>query len=475
MLTLDSKARMPLYQQLYEQIRNKIISGEYGSGTNLPSTRSLARELCVGRNTVEAAYAQLNVEGYIQGRAGAGHTVLDVRNGFLPLLVNESAPDLEEPGGVELPVEQQATAREECTYDFQYGTLDASDFPLSLWKRLQAEVLHAQGAEAICGYGDPLGEGELRREIRAYLRESRGVSCSTERIVVCCGTQYALQLVAGLLPNGMRTLAMEEPGYDGSRVVFRNNGFAIAPVEVNRQGIDLGLLAASPARVVCVTPSHQFPTGVVMPIQHRAALLEWAVRRDALIIEDDYDSEYRYKSQPIPSLQSIDSQGRVIYLGTYSKALAPGLRISYMVLPGWLMQRFHEVYHRYKCPVSSVEQRTLALFMARGYWKRHLRRTCLKNKKKHDTLVRAIENRFGSRVTIHGSDAGLHILVQVKGGEEARLIELARQRGVRVYPVGQHWLTPGKCPGNIVLLGFSKMGEQDIEEGVRQLGEAWFG
>jgi len=480
MIKINSELKMPLYQQIYEQIKAKIIAGAYKEGMRLTSTRELARDLCVGRNTVENAYGQLCLEGYMASRPGSGFVVLNVIDDLLPLSLKTPAREISDlPTGF-VPSGKKADRSShnlftEYKYDFHYGSLDHTFFPYSLWRRLTTEALSSFESQNVNYYNDKQGELCLRIEIMNYLRESRGVRCTPDQIVLCCGTQYALDLICALFPEGNRKVAMEEPGYSGVRIVFEKNNYEIKPIPIGPDGMDISKLKKSSARLTYITPSHQFPTGVVMPIQYRAQLLQWAVQRDGVIIEDDYDSEYRYHSRPIPSLQSIDNHGRVIYLGTFSKSLAPGLRMSYMVLPEWLLDQYRSVFEGYHSTVPWIEQKAMSLFMAGGHWEKHLRKVCLKSNKKHEILLHEIRRQMGDKVRIHSHNAGLHILLEFLNGEhQERLIEQAKEHQVRVYPTLQFWYTKECCRKNFVLMGFSKLTEEEIVDGIGLLNKAWF-
>lgn len=465
MITITPNASTPLYQQIYEQIRDKILTGEYRKDTRLTSTRDLAKQLSVGRNTVENAYAQLALEGYVISKRGSGHVVLDVVNEDLTSVPQQMRTiDSESPSAfVDCSPPSESN---NFLYDFQCFNLDHRNFPFSLWRKLTAETLSSLELQEISVYQDRQGSLELRKEIMRYLRESRGVYCSPEQIFLCCGTQHSLDIICNILPDQKQTVGMEEPGYDGARFVFNSNGYTSIPIPVTKNGLSVDALEQSETKLTYTTPSHQFPTGVVMPIQHRTSLLQWAVKNDAVIIEDDYDSEFRYHSRPIPSLQSIDRYGRVIYLGTFSRSLAPGLRMSYFILPQWLLPCYHKRYARYHSTVSWMQQHIMTLFMARGHWKRHLRKSCLASRKRYETLLRAIDTHMGDKVKIHSHGAGLHILLELKSKDSRQLISNALKHNIRIYPITPYWQNSHQCPNDTVLLGFSKMTEEELDKAI---------
>ena len=360
-------------------------------------------------------------------------------------------------------------------YNFQYGIFDDSIFPYSLWKRLTAEALLSIDSKKINFYNHKQGELDLRMEIMNYLKTFRGVSCSADQIIICSGNQHALDLICKIFSKCDLKVAFEEPGYDGARIVFENNNFEIHPIPVKSHGIDILKLENSSAKLVYITPSHQFPTGVVMPIQNRIHLLYWAAENNGVIIEDDYDSEFRYHSRPIPSLQSIDKNERVIYLGTFSKALSPGLRMSYMILPKWLLPKYNEMFGGYYPTVPWLQQKILSLYMAGGHWERHLRKARLSYKKKHDTLIQMLTSLMGDKVIIHGSNAGLHIVLEFLNGENQDwLIEVAKTSKIKVYPISPFWHIKESYSNNMILMGFSMLNEEEIIEAITILDKVWF-
>ena len=471
MIHIDSTSNMPIYQQIYEQLKEKIMAGTFKEGDRLTSTRVFAKNFCVARNTVENAYSQLCLEGYVLNKPGSGFIVQSMNDHLLSSmhqndLVNESQyADLER-SSFEDP--------EVYLYDFQYGNLDIP-FPYSLWRRFTTEVLLSFDAQRINSYNDKQGELDLRIEIMKYLQEARAVSCTPDQIVLCCGTQYALDVICKLFSDDGRKLAMEEPGYNGARTVFVNNGFEIVPIPIQSDGISISDLERSSVKLTYITPSHQFPTGVVMPIQNRLHLLHWATQQNGIIIEDDYDSELRYHARPIPSLQSLDTSGRVIYLGTFSKSLSPGLRMGYMILPKWLLPKYHTMFAWYSSSIPWLEQKIVSLYMAGGHWERHIRKVCLYNKKKHDVMLKTITQLMGNKIIIQGNNAGLHILLQFVNGEKQNwLIDKAREYKVKVYPTSPFWHTKENASENTLLLGFSMLNEKEIVDGLTLLNKAWF-
>lgn len=468
MITLNNNSESPLYMQIYEQIRSEIITGELPVGSKLPSTRHLSDLLSVGRNTVENAYLQLSSEGYVESRTGSGFVVQDIHNMIsFGAGINTGKVPMETKEDKQISVEVYP-------YHFEYGHLSSGDFPLAIWRKISNKALAEITAEDMTKYQDRKGEAQLRYELKDYLRRSRGVNCSEEQIVLCSGFEYALSILSQLLRKSFDRIALEEPGYSGARTIFQNNGLEVVPVAIQKDGLDIKKLDSSKVRAVYVTPSHQFPTGAVMPVQKRLQLLDWAKKNNGIVIEDDYDSELRYNSRPIPSISSIAESDNVIYIGTFSKALSPSIRVCYMVLPEMWMKRYEEAFRMYQTTVSLLQQRILIEYIRSGHWERHLRKICKANKKKHDLLIRTIQEELGNDVIIHGKNAGLHILLESTGGlKEAELIEKAKRSGVLVSPVSLFWSDVKKYTDNMVLLGFGNISEADITAGIKALAAAW--
>lgn len=435
----------------------------------LPSIRQLSAHLMVSKNTVEAAYQQLLSEGYIQSRPRSGIFVLPM----------EQLPEVEgESGSVKNrrfeKVKQAAGERGRAdTIDFEYGDVELGLFPVKAWKKCLSDAIDERLPEVI-GYGDRQGHLGLREEIVRYLYQSRGVACSADQIFLCAGTAQAISLLCQLLPLTER-IAMEEPGYNGVRAVFTNHKKEVVPIPLEEDGVSLEALRQSGANVVYVTPSHQFPIGIVMPVQKRGKLLHWAYEQGGYILEDDYDSEFRYQGQPVPALKALDRSDRVIYLGTFSKSFLPGARLSYVVLPESLADTYREGLQNYSQSVSPLIQTAMYLFMRDGAFERHVRKMRKLYQTRHRVLLRAIYEQLGSRVGVIGQKSGMHLLLDVYGCDCAELIELAAERGVRVYSPMRHWMNPAECPRSYVMLGFAGLREEQIREGLERLRQAWFG
>lgn len=471
MLVIDKESKVTLYEQIYNQLRQQIISGAIPANSLLPSTRNLAKELQVSRNTVESAYLQLYSEGYISSKACSGYKVEKIESDLLrefgPISVERTIQPLQEIN------EQGVSHIKEIA--FQYGRLRISDFPARLFRRIINQILLSSDMDMISAYNNRKGELDLRIEIMKYLYESRGVRCKPEQIIISSGMSVCIGLLSQLLMRHTNDIAVEDPCYDTVRLTFKNYGFHIVPVQVEKDGINLVDLSHSSAKAVYVTPSHQFPTGVVLPVNKRLSLIEWADRNNAYIIEDDYDSELRYNSRPIPSMQSLDSKGCVVYINTFSKSFAPGLRLSFMVLPMTLLEEYQIRFNKYNCTVPWLEQKVMYEFMKEGHWNRHLRKVCFSNKKRHDILISTITELMGNCVKIHGKNAGLHIILEVHNGlTQSELIEKADAVGVKVYPVSCYYANVHEDTNNRVLIGFGSLSAEDIVSGIHLLKSAWF-
>ncbi|WP_099192825.1 MocR-like pyridoxine biosynthesis transcription factor PdxR [Tepidibacter mesophilus] len=355
-------------------------------------------------------------------------------------------------------------------YDFNYGAIDIESFDFNLWRKFTSQALQSSHRELL-QYGNPQGELQLREEIAKYLRSSRGVLCSSDQVIITSGTDNSLQLVCELSDTNNKSIAIENPGWDRAKSIFQKNNFKITSIPLDKYGICLKSLKESFSKLVYITPSHQFPSGIVMPIIRRQNLLKWAKNTDSFIIEDDYDSEFRYSGRPIPSLQSLDNDERVIYLGTFSKSLAPSLRISYVVLPKKFLNKYKHNISMYEQPTSRITQKTLQLFMTNGYWERHIRKMRKIYGKKYNTLMKSIVNHLNTNIRIIGGNAGIHVLIEIRNGMcEDTIIQKAEMVGVKIYPTSKYWINHSNFKYPIFLMGFGGLSENLIKEGIELLG-----
>ncbi|MGG3757550.1 PLP-dependent aminotransferase family protein [Bacillus anthracis] len=456
---LNLNSKKALYVQLYEYIKKEIKDGTISAFTKLPAKRKLADYLQVSKNTIEAAYEQLLAEGYIESISRKGYFVCKF----------EQMMDVE---GSEAEVEEIPFREGNYTFDFTQTGVDTNTFPFTTYRKLINDVWQPHNNDLLF-LGHPQGELSLREEIANYLYESRGVRCSASQIVLGAGTQILVKLLFQLLKGS--NYAVENPGYHRKMVVFEQGEKKVQMLSLDRDGICMADLENSDANVVFVTPSHQFPYGMIMPITRRTQLLQWAKKEeDRYIIEDDYDSEFRYSGRPIPALQGLDTDGKVIYMGTLSKALLPSLRMSYIVLPKNLIKKYQKEYLFYTQSVSRMDQEVIRKFLNEGYWEKHIHKMRVVYRKKRDRLVFEIEKYFSNHVEVIGEDSGLHILLKVHNGmREEELIKAAAKHSIKIYPVSTYYKAD-TAPENVVLLGFAILSEEEIEQAVQLLNIAWF-
>ncbi|MFS0882972.1 PLP-dependent aminotransferase family protein [Metabacillus niabensis] len=456
---LNRKDNTPLYIQLANYIKQEIVCGRIKPGERLPSKRKLSSYLGLSLNTIQTAYEQLNAEGYIESKPRKGIFVTAFEN---ELSIGEKAPK---------QWEQVDNREETISFDFNSGNVDIDHFPYSLWRKITIQSLYEDQGE-LFQLGNPQGELPLREEIAKHLYASRGVRCQADQIIIGSGTQMLIALLV-LLIGKDNLYGIENPGFHRIKAVMHNLGAKTIPIPLDRDGIEMKQLIESEAKVVYVTPSHQFPNGMIMPISRRLELLKWAEMNNGFIIEDDYDGEYRYKGQLIPSLQGLDTKGRVIYLGTFSKSLIPSIRISYIVLPPSFIHPYQESFTIYKQTASRLHQETLYRFMKEGYFQSHLNKMRTLYRKKHGVLMLSIKRYFGNKVKVIGENSGLHIVLEVKNRmSEEELIKKALKAGVKVYPLSIYY--DGVIDSSPqVLLGFGGLREAEIDTGISLLKDAW--
>ena len=448
---LDAASAVPLYEQLYQSLAQEMRTGALAAGTRMPGKRRLAAELSVSVNTVDAAYQMLAAEGYLESRERSGFYVQE----YLALPARPAG--VPEPQPLHLPEPPPAPP---VRYDLSTRGVDPGLFPFRTWARLQKELLYS--SPELLTHGDAQGDPALRQALAEYLSEYRGVQCGAHQIVVGAGLEYLLGLLAPLLPG---TAAVETPGYPRARQVLENNGVRCCCLPVDADGLSLAALNQSEAAVCYVTPSHQFPTGVTMPAGRRAELLHWAARKpgERYIIEDDYDSEFRFDTRPLPSLQGMaGADGPVVYLSTCSRSLAPSIRIAYMVLPEHLLPAWREKYRLYSGTVSRFEQQTLARFITEGYFTRHLARERVAYKARRDALAAALNAAFApGELTLAGLHTGLHLLAKLKDPPpDAALRRAAEAQGIRLGLLSDYDLTGEAPSAGTLVLGYGSLADE---------------
>lgn len=465
-INIDSSSSVPMYEQIYEYIKNEIKSGQLPQKTKLPSTRSLAIHMQVSRNTIDMAYSQLLSEGYIESIPKSGYYVSMVSE-LTHITVKKTTT-------VPVKSKKETTYR----YDFSPYAIDINSFPYNIWRKLSNTFMNDNNNDIFL-LGNKQGDEGLRAAISRYLHESRNVNCSTEQIIVGAGADYLLQLLAQILQYSSTsgTIDMENPTYMQAYKIFKTMHYKVNPINLDASGISIDHLSKTDSNIVYVTPSHQYPLGIVMPIKRRLELLQWANSSpERYIIEDDHDSEFRYKGKPIPSLQGIDSSNKVIYLGTFSRAIAPAIRIGYMVLPEKLLDIYKKNFNFYSSTVSRVDQNIMKSFIEGGYFERHLNKTRKLYKNKHDLLMQNLKI-FGDKIQIEGENAGLHLIIRFNTRlTEKEIIDLAAKASIKLYGLNEHYIpvtelkntTHNTLPPTI-LLGYANMLENDIHDGIVKL------
>lgn len=467
-IQLTDTGKECLYQQIYEYIRDEIRKGKLLAGEKLPSTRSLAQYLQVARSTVDFAYGQLVAEGYVEARPCKGYFVSRVEELF-------HFPDDWEEGTKTSISAGQTQPKEKIRFDFSPHAVSLKDFPYATWKKITKNILVDANSEMFA-LGDARGDQALRETISRYLHSSRGVNCQPEQIIIGAGTDYLFMLLEKILGRHV-PIAMENPTYKRASRVFQSFAYEIVPIPMDGSGMSVRKLRRTRARVAYVMPSHQYPTGVVMPIGRRMELLKWAgEEQDRYLIEDDYDSEFRYKGKPIPSLQASDRLGRVIYMGTFSKSIAPAIRVGYMVLPSKLLQIYRENCGFYASTVSRIDQRILNEFIRDGYFERYLNKMRKVYRSRHDFLLSQLLP-FEKEFSVSGENAGLHILLTSKSRiPEGTLIEKAAAEGVKLYGMKDACMGNGSMDpsfASTLLMGYGALDEQELMEGIGLLKKAW--
>jgi GntR family transcriptional regulator/MocR family aminotransferase len=450
LVELDRASELPLHEQLERSLRENIRRGRLPAGTRLPSTRGLAAELGVSRGVVTEAYGQLGAEGYLETRQGAAVRVARAVRATVP----------------------RAPARSlmpSFAYHFHPGLPDLAGFPRDRWLRSLRAALGQSPLDAV-GYGDPRGVPRLRETLADYLGRARGTAADPENMLMCTGFMQGFSILCRWLHGqGIDTIAMEDPGWQVHRLIAEQAGLQTVPVAVDEEGLSVAALSATGARAVLVTPAHQFPTGVVLSSERRAALIEWAENGERLIIEDDYDAEFRYDRVAVGSLQGLASE-RVLYIGSASKRLAPAMRQGWMLLPSWLAWQLISAKAIEDGGSEVIGQLALCDFIERGELDRHVRRMRLRYQSRRQALLQAVE-RWLPQATPSGAAAGLFELVELPADvDEAALLAAAAARGVGMEGLSWHRFAHGGAPG--LLLGYGNLPEPAIEHGVRLIAEA---
>ena len=457
-ISVDRSSGKPLIRQVYEQIRMHILRGELQAGEHLPSSRELASDLHVSRIVIIEAYDQLLAEGYIESRLGSGTYV--AQGTYL-----EEASEERPPHSHELIDSKKEMNH---TINFRSGIPALDLFPRKIWAQLTRRVC-TESSHAVFGYDNPEGRPELRAVLSRYLLKTRGVRCHLDQIVITSGAAQAFSLLARLLLSPGDEVIIEDPVTYDVQAIFSSPGTSLYPIPVDEHGMRTDLIPADKEpSFVFVTPSHQFPLGGILPVQRRIQLIQFARTSDCYIVEDDYDSEFRYEGTPVSSLQELEPN-RVIYVGTFSKILSPALRLGYLVLPPSLIERCRSLKRLTDLHSPSLEQLTLARFIEDGHLERHIMRSRKIYRKRRMAVINALTTHFTDQVHIHGDATGLHLVAEFpgKGFTEQTLIDL-KHTGVHIYPVEIHAIRKG-YHRNKAILGYGNLTIEEIEEGVRKM------
>lgn len=459
-INLNEKLHIPLYEQIYQYIKDDICSARMSCGEKLPSTRALAQYLEVSRSTVEMAYEQLLSEGFIETMPRKGYYVSELEGVYRQNFSGEKYSKV------------RGKETKKYDYDFNPNGIDLYSFPYNIWRKISKEILIDDRSELFKS-GDSQGEEDFRYAIQNYLHQARGVNCTVDQIVVGAGNEYLLMLL-GMIFGKNQKIAFETPTYKQAYRLFEKLSYEVTTVDMDQYGMQVNKLRESGANLAYVMPSHQYPLGIVMPIKRRLELLKWAVEsEERYIIEDDYDSEFRYKGKPIPALQGYDANRKVIYLGTFSRSIAPAIRVSYMVLPKPLIEAYHKQCEFLSCTVSKVDQCVVQRFMEKGYFERHLNKMRALYKGRHDILLANLKPLM-NQCRITGEHAGVHLLLHFTDGRtEEELISLAKEHRIKVYGLSKY--NTGSCDQKhaTILLGYANISEKDIVKATEILCEIW--
>lgn len=477
----DKNDSLPLYRQIYDAIRKAILSGEFASKMQLPATRNLAQNLGVSRITVVNAYEQLFAEGYLEGKTGSGTFVASelpedllqtAKSKLKKSVFKQNTPLNLSPFGEKLVSKDIETIRGQMVVKFQpfqNGLTAVEHFPFEIWSRL-ASRYYKNPPRSILGYGDPQGFLPLRQAVAGHLKSARGVNCSAEQVIITSGAQQALDLTARIFLSANDAVLIEDPCYLEARNSFSATGAKIVPVDVDEEGLNLQRMskAGEEAKLVYVTPSHQYPLGATMSLSRRLALLDWARAKNAWIIEDDYNSEFRYSGRPLASLQGLDKTGRVIYIGTFSKTIFPSLRIGCAVVPPELVDVFTSARALNDVHSSLIEQAILAEFIAEGHFARHVRRMRSLYEKRQKFLVSECEKELSGLLEVRKADAGMHLVGWLTEGASDRIIaEKAAEKGLIIAPISSY--STKQIPRGGFILGYTAFDEAQIKNGVIKL------
>ena len=486
-INLDRNLDLPIYRQLYEFLREQILSGKLSPNTLMPATRSLAQELQISRNTVLNAYKQLVDEGYLES-TGGGYTRVTHTLPEQVLTINGSQSRLSQNGeqdSADLNAPPKLSELGENIISLPYPYWDRSgsrpfssaqpsvdDFPVKVWERCLLSSWRKIKPEEL-SYPNALGYRPLRESLASYLQSTRGVRCTADQVVITNGTQHALSTIFTLLLNKGDEVWVENPSYNGVKIALSQIGATTVPVSVDDQGLifDEGVEKSPHGRMAFISPSHQYPLGVTMSLTRRLALLDWAERNEAWIVEDDYDSEYRYSGYPIEALQGLDSSGRVIYMGTFSKVLFPALRLGYMVLPKPLVEPYRAARAFSDRGTRLLEQVTVCTFIEEGHLGRHIRRMRTLYAERQEVLIEMAHKFLGDMLELEPNNVGLHLVGWLPAGmNDDAVSKHLMADGIYAPPLSYFSLTPLPRPG--LIMGYAAIPTNDIASAVKKMGKS---
>jgi len=450
MLKLDKTSKTPIYLQIYQQLKDQIISGQLRPEERLKATRTLSEEYHLSRNTVLNAYQQLESEGFVRSIVGSGFYVEDL-------------PEYQGNPEKEVSIPSVEKRSEDPAYDFRYGSIEPNVYRTRAFRKALKDAVEELERRDSLQDTDPRGTFGLREAISEHLREVRGVEASPDQIIITSGHHYSVSLLKRIIPNEIRTLAIEDPGHRDSRTIFMEAGFQIVPIPLDDNGIRTEHILSLRHSLVYVTPSHQFPMGMILPIGRRLQLLKWAKVSDSYIIEDDYDSELRYREQPVDALFSLDRNERVIYLGSFSKSLSPDLRVSYIVLP----RSLNSILSSEDLPASSSSvliQLALEKYLRSGEYRKRIARMRNILRKKHALIVDRLNGHYGDLLTVFGIGGGTHFVLRLPvKADQKQIVSFFRERDVGVYPTDDYFITKqGSDP--LIMIGYSGIPSDTLNE-----------
>ncbi len=456
---LDRESETPLYEQLYTYIKTEIMEARIPYQTKLPSKRKLSEFLNISQNTIETAYEQLVAEGYVEGIPRKGYFVLAYEDLEYVQPTNRTSGQLD-----------QSVQR--IRYNFHPSWIDTENFPFATWRKYTKNIIDHENHSLLL-MGDRQGEFTLREEIANYLYQARGVHCSPDEVIVGAGIEILLQQLILLLGDNV-AYGVEDPGYHVISRILQHYPNEVWPLAVDERGVEVDTLDGAAINVVYVTPSHHFPYGSVLSANRRIKLLNWAAERDdRYIIEDDYDSEFRYSGKSIPSLQSMDQRRKVIYLGTFSKSLIPSIRISYMVLPKRLLEQYKEKLSFFQSTVSRIDQHIVAQFMKEGDFEKHLNRMRKVYRRKMEKTLGLLK-LYKEKLEVVSDLSGFHVVLEIKNGmSEGELLDKAQEAQIKIYPLSTYIMEKKYESSPRIVLGFAGIPERELEEAIKLLLQSW--